>query len=122
MPRESKTDYALLGLLSLMPMSGYDMKAFISTSIGFFWHESYGQIYPALRRLHENGLVEREVEAQNGKPDRHLYTVTEAGLHMKLPFVQNLFTNLIGVFLGALLGFGAALAVERKVSRLRFFD
>ncbi|UCB53625.1 MAG: PadR family transcriptional regulator, partial [Candidatus Zixiibacteriota bacterium] len=48
MPRANKTEFAVLGLLSLSPMSGYDMKAFISQSIGYFWQESYGQLYPAL--------------------------------------------------------------------------
>ena len=42
------TPNALLGLLSLRPMSGYDIRQVISESIGYFWSESYGQIYPGL--------------------------------------------------------------------------
>lgn len=79
MSRRSRTEYAILGLLSLKPMSGYDMKAFISTSIGFFWQESYGQLYPTLRRLLDAELVSRQVEDGNGRPDRHLYSLTDAG-------------------------------------------
>src|SRR6267378_1332508 len=43
------TPNALLGLLSLGSMSGYDIRQLISQSIGHFWSESYGQIYPGLK-------------------------------------------------------------------------
>ncbi|MGH9601902.1 MAG: PadR family transcriptional regulator, partial [Terriglobales bacterium] len=45
------TRFALLGLLSLGPQSGYDLKKRMEQSIAHFWSESYGQIYPTLRRL-----------------------------------------------------------------------
>ena len=32
-------------------MSGYDLGQSIRASIGFFWNESYGQIYPNLKNL-----------------------------------------------------------------------
>ncbi len=41
---------ALLGMLSLRPMSGYEIRQAIEGSIGNFWRESYGQIYPTLKR------------------------------------------------------------------------
>ena len=53
------TPNALLGLLSLGPMSGYDIRQLIPRSIGYFWNESYGQIYPGLKRLAAAGLVEK---------------------------------------------------------------
>ena len=40
----SATGKALLGLLSIAPMSGYDIRQLIPWSIGQFWSESYGQI------------------------------------------------------------------------------
>jgi PadR family transcriptional regulator AphA len=73
------TQNALLGLLSLGPMSGYDIRQLISRSIGHFWSESYGQIYPGLKRLAAEGLAEKKTERQKGKPDRHLYSLTTAG-------------------------------------------
>jgi PadR family transcriptional regulator AphA len=76
---DSATDHALLGLLSICPMSGYDMRHMIPESIGHFWSESYGQIYPALKRMAGDGLVEKRTEAQAGRPERHVYTLTEAG-------------------------------------------
>ncbi len=77
--RTGSTAYALLGLLSICPMSGYDLRRLIPESIGHFWNESYGQIYPALRTMADEGLVERHTEQLSGKPDRHVYTLTDAG-------------------------------------------
>jgi DNA-binding PadR family transcriptional regulator len=73
------TPNALLGLLSLGPMSGYDIRQLIPQSIGHFWSESYGQIYPGLKRLAAEGLVEKKISRQKGKPDRHLYSLTDTG-------------------------------------------
>jgi PadR family transcriptional regulator AphA len=73
------TPNALLGLLSLGPMSGYDIRQLIPQSIGHFWSESYGQIYPGLKQLAATGFAEKKTERQKGKPDRHLYSITTAG-------------------------------------------
>jgi PadR family transcriptional regulator AphA len=68
----------ILGLLSLRPMSGYDMKRFVDHSTRFFWAASYGQIYPELRRLEADGLVTSESSPAGGRP-RTLYRLTESG-------------------------------------------
>jgi DNA-binding PadR family transcriptional regulator len=47
----------LLGLLTIEPMSGYDLGQNIRTSVGYMWNESYGQIYPNLKKLAVEGLV-----------------------------------------------------------------
>lgn len=77
--KENKSKYALLGMLSLGPMSGYDLKKAIDMSISHFWQENYAQIYPMLKQLTEEGLTTSQVEAQEGKPDRHVYTLTDKG-------------------------------------------
>jgi PadR family transcriptional regulator AphA len=79
MARQNKSRYAVLGFLSWQPGSGYDIRRAISESVGNFWNESYGQIYPALRELEHEGFAQRAVEKTAGKPDRHVYTITEAG-------------------------------------------
>lgn len=73
------TPNALLGLLSMRPMSGYDIRQTIGRSIGYFWSESYGQIYPGLKRLAAAGLAEKKTERQKGRPDRTVYSLTAAG-------------------------------------------
>ena len=70
---------ALLGLLTIEPMSGYDLGQMVRASIGHIWSESYGQIYPSLKRLAGDGLVSRKTEKHKGRPDRHIYSITKKG-------------------------------------------
>jgi len=69
----------LLGLLTIEPMSGYDLGQTIRGSIGHFWNESYGQIYPNLKKLAADGLVSAKTEKQKGKPERRIYSITREG-------------------------------------------
>ena len=77
--RKAKSKYVILGMLSVRPMSGYDIKKGIEESISNFWTESYGQIYPMLKSLVDQKLVTKTVERGSGKPDRHVYALTEQG-------------------------------------------
>jgi DNA-binding PadR family transcriptional regulator len=78
--RISSSAQALLGLLSIEPMSGYDLRQNIRASVGHIWSESYGQIYPNLKKLAASGLVSAKEEKQKGKPSRCLYSITQKGL------------------------------------------
>lgn len=60
-------------------MSGYDIRKFVNENLGYFWKESYGQIYPMLKRMAAQKLVEMRVERNEGKPDRRVYSLTPAG-------------------------------------------
>src|SRR6056297_794957 len=75
----SKTDDAILGMLTVSPMSGYDMKKFSEQSLTHFWHESFGNLYPRLKRLEADGLVRGRREARSQAPDATVYSLTEAG-------------------------------------------
>lgn len=79
MAKENKSKYAVLGVLSVCPGSGYDIKKFMQGSIGNFWSESYGQIYPILKQLEEEGLATSQAEKQEGKPEKYVYTITRQG-------------------------------------------
>src|SRR5437763_9646562 len=68
----------VLGLLDHGPRSGYDIKAVVDRSTRFFWAASYGQIYPELRRLEHDGLIESE-SAPRGARERRVYRLTAAG-------------------------------------------
>ncbi|MBW4699432.1 MAG: PadR family transcriptional regulator [Aphanocapsa lilacina HA4352-LM1] len=85
---KNKSKFAILGLLSLQPMSGYDIRKKIAASIGHFWSESYGQIYPILRQLVQEGLATRTVERQEGKPDRYVYALTDSGRKQLIAWLQ----------------------------------
>ena len=69
----------MLGLLSLGPKTGYELRKLSELSIQHFWRESYGQIYPSLKQLEERGWATRRVEEGQGRPDRQVYALTETG-------------------------------------------
>ena len=79
MAKKNKTKYAILGMLSMSPMSGYDIKKLTDFSISHFWSENFGHIYPVLKRMEADGFVTKEVEETIGKPNRNIYSITPTG-------------------------------------------
>jgi DNA-binding PadR family transcriptional regulator len=77
--KNQKTKFVILGLLTIEPMSGYEIKKFISESISHFWAESNGQLYPALRELARQECIELKEKKLNGKQESHLYSITKKG-------------------------------------------
>jgi PadR family transcriptional regulator AphA len=71
--------YAVLGMLSMGLKTGYAMKKYVEGNLGHYWSESYGQIYPILRQLVDEGLATRTEERRTGKPMRNLYAITPSG-------------------------------------------
>jgi len=79
--RENRSRYAVLGALTIAPMSGYDLRTFFDQSVRFFWTESYGQIYPILKQLAADRLVAPAVQraGEAGHPRRTVYAITARG-------------------------------------------
>jgi DNA-binding PadR family transcriptional regulator len=77
MARASQTEIAVLGGLSIQPMTGYALREAIRDVLGHFWSESYGQIYPTLTDLEQQGFVRRE-EAARARAST--FTITPAGI------------------------------------------
>ena len=73
------TEVAVLGLLHWSPMSGYDLKKAIDSSIGYFWGPAKSQIYAVLPRLVEAGLATSKKIPQSQRPDKTVYRLTPAG-------------------------------------------
>ena len=72
--------YALLALLNVEPMTGYDLFKEFETSVGHVWHAPDSQIYPELRRMEAEGLLEGEEIPWGPRGKKRQYHVTEAGL------------------------------------------
>jgi DNA-binding PadR family transcriptional regulator len=71
--------FALLGLISQKPCSGYDLRKFFSSTPMSSFSDSPGAIYPALRRLEGRGLIRGQVESGHGRRERRLFQVTRRG-------------------------------------------
>ncbi len=78
MPKANVTRYAVLGLLNMQPRSGYDIKRFVESTLGHFWHESYRWIYTTLDQLEADGLVTGRTE-DRGERERVVYRNTGKG-------------------------------------------
>ncbi len=69
----------ILGLLTRQPMSGYDIKRFLQDLSWLIDVPSLGSLYPSLHALLKDGLVTREVVANQDRPSRKIYSITEEG-------------------------------------------
>ena len=74
----SSTGRVILGMIAFGKRTGYDIKAFVDKTTRYFWAASYGQIYPELKRLEDEGLVRGRPEPSGGRA-RTVYELTGAG-------------------------------------------
>lgn len=73
-------DILILAALLSRPMHGYEIKKGYDQTLSGLVTLHHNQLYPALRRFEEMGVVRREEIEQQGKPDRHMYHLTDHGL------------------------------------------
>jgi PadR family transcriptional regulator AphA len=73
-------EHAMLGLLSLRPLTGYDLKKMFAGSVALYWSGNNNQIYKALLGLHKEKLVVQEIQNAQSGPSRKVYTITKKGL------------------------------------------
>ncbi|MGW3154164.1 PadR family transcriptional regulator [Streptomyces sp. NPDC001089] len=72
--------HAVLALLTQRPNHGYELKARFEETIGPQWGGlNIGHLYQILERLVRDGYVARSQVVQTDRPDKNLYTLTEAG-------------------------------------------
>ena len=72
-------EHALLVALCEQPASGLELTKRFSRSIGYFWSATHQQIYRVLGRMDGDGWVSVSEVAQEGRPDKKVYAVTELG-------------------------------------------
>lgn len=102
-----RTAFVVLGMLAIGgDRSGYDIRKAIESSVGHFWGESYGQIYPALKRLTADRLIQPRRDPGNQK--RQAFRITPQGRAvlrdwLALPFQNDPPRNefLLKLFFGA---------------------
>ena len=103
------TEIVILALLRLGPKHGYEISNDIKAIFRRRTPLNTNLLYPALHRLEAQKAVEKEVREQQGKPTKHLYRITPAGIA--------LFQELIGQF-----GEVEAAKDDEFLVRLAFFD
>jgi DNA-binding PadR family transcriptional regulator len=75
----SDLEVALLGLLSVRPMTGYEIRRHFDRALAPWWDTPRTQIYPKLRELESRRLIEHEYVVQESKPNKRVYSPTPVG-------------------------------------------
>ncbi|MBE7722515.1 PadR family transcriptional regulator [Lacrimispora indolis] len=83
--------YEICTLSCLMekPMHGYELGKTLKRNFSACTRISNNTIYPILKKFQKSGYIMKREEQQEGKPDRFVYEITEAG---KRSFIQTLNT------------------------------
>ncbi len=73
--------FALLAALSAgPPRTGYDLVRIFDRSVGNVWHAPHTQIYPELRRMEAEGLLESVEVPRGPSATKREYRITDRGL------------------------------------------
>lgn len=70
----------ILGLLMEKSRTGYEINEVFETSFKHFYKTSYGMIYPTLKKLQDQELVEKNVIIQEDKPNKNVFNITQLGI------------------------------------------
>lgn len=85
-----KLEYYILGLLTLAPRTGYDVKKHIDTEGRFERRRApLSQIYTTLKRMTEDNLVTFVEKERDGKPDLKIYSLTPQGQQLLVNFLHS---------------------------------
>ncbi|MFH0173816.1 PadR family transcriptional regulator [Streptomyces cacaoi] len=71
--------YAVLAALLEGEASGYELSKVFDVSLANFWPATPQQLYRELERLAQDGLIEARVVQQERRPNKRMFTLTEAG-------------------------------------------
>lgn len=71
--------HGILGLLNYGDMTGYEIMTAFRDSLQFFWSANTSQIYRELQTLKDKGFVQVQKVKQNSKPDKNIFSITDAG-------------------------------------------
>lgn len=106
----------ILGFLMQKSMTGYELKKAFSISFSFFSGLSYGSIYPALKKMEQQGLITMRIEIQEGLPNKKIYTITNLGRKKFLSQLQSKFAveQMKSLFLSRLFFFAYLSREERN--------
>lgn len=71
----------LLVTLRREPGSGYDVLQRFKAGMAHVWHASHQQVYRELDKMRNADLVRCESIAQQDRPDKKIYSITELGIN-----------------------------------------
>ena len=106
MKSNPSTEYVLLGTLMRGPRHGYEIMHFLESGLESTWRVGTSQLYALLKRLEQKGNLRSNLETQDTRPSRRVFTLTDTGRktfmgwiiapthqvrHFRLEFISKLF-------------------------------
>lgn len=72
--------YALLAVLTVEPMTGYDLSKLFQQSVSHVWNAPDSQIYPELKKMEKDGLLTGAEVPWGSQGRKREYTISQLGL------------------------------------------
>ncbi|MDF2938292.1 MAG: hypothetical protein K0Q90_3665 [Paenibacillaceae bacterium] len=72
-------DILILSQLMHSPKHGYEIKKNVAFLLGKSNTINNNYLYPTLKRFEEMGAITKQLELQENRPNRHIYSITETG-------------------------------------------
>src|SRR5260370_21137165 len=82
-------DILILEYLAQRPAHGYEIKRAVEEIHGETYSINNNQLYPTLRRFEEMGAITREAVRAQGRPDRHIYSITDRAHELLLAMLRD---------------------------------
>lgn len=79
MARKATLKMSILGLLSIRPMSGYEVRKHFLRALSPYWAAPLTQIYPTLRSLQRAGFIKGRAIVQEGRPNKRVFSLSRQG-------------------------------------------
>jgi DNA-binding PadR family transcriptional regulator len=83
------SEIVILALLRQRPRHGYEIKKDAEQFLGGTASINNKVLYPTLKHFEEIGAVVRQVVEQEGRPNKHLYHLTERGAELMLNYLRD---------------------------------
>jgi DNA-binding PadR family transcriptional regulator len=82
-------DLLVLHQIELSPKYGYEIKKNIQSQLGDLIDVNHNLLYPSLRRFEEKGAIIKKTDEQEGKPNRHVYHITDTGSKLLCEIIKD---------------------------------
>ncbi len=81
--------HGILGLINYNDKTGYELMKAFRHSLSHFWTAQTSQIYRELQTMEKLGWIYQTHVEQTGKPDKNIFSITEAGREELLRWLKD---------------------------------
>ena len=82
-------DILILSQLMHGEKHGYEIRKGAERILGYIYKINNNSLYPMLKQFEEMGAIDKHVEVQEGKPNRHMYHITPLGKEILIDLIKD---------------------------------